>query len=133
MSGRPSWALLTASYLLLAAAGATAMVWPSPSVEQQGGRSWAAVWAVLLVVGGAVSAFGAARHAYRWEYAGLPPLIAVWTVYFVASMAAVATGLMERLPGALALAAVACFLGARWREVAHVRIAARQVAERHTH
>lgn len=128
--GAPGWRLLTTGYVLLALAGAAAMIWPSPSVAASGGRVWAAVWACLLVIGGTTSAYGAARKLYRWEYAGLPALISVWIVYALASLSLVATGFLDRLAGACALFAVASMLAARWRDVSTVRRAAREVGTR---
>lgn len=125
--GTPGWGLLTTGYALLALAGVAAILWPSPSVERAGGSMWATAWACLLVIGGSSSAYGAGRQLYRWEYAGLMPLVAVWLVYAIASFSLVATGLVDRLAGGLALLAVASMLAARWHDVATVRRAAREV------
>lgn len=129
MVGPPSRRWYITGYVLLAAAGLAALLWPSPSVVAAGGRIWAGVWATLLIVGGVSCAYGAIRRLHRWEYAGLAPLIAVWVVYSIASFTLAFTGVIDRLASGCSLMAVACFVAARWREVAAIRKAAREIAD----
>lgn len=107
-------------YALMAVAGLAAIVWPAPSVRAatSPAAALATVWAVLLLVGGACSLWGAAAGRWLGEYAGLWPLIVTWAVY---ALAAAATGRVTSIAAACALASIAALLLARWRDVAVIR------------
>jgi hypothetical protein len=109
------------AYLLTAVAGAIATVAPPPAVEMTASPVYVAfyLWTVLLIVGGALSAVGAARGRWLGEYVGLWPLI----VSFVAFGLAAATNGRgwQSAAGALLLGAFATWLYSRWLDVALLR------------
>lgn len=126
----PARVSLVASYLLLAAAGVVASIWP-PATVAQAGWQWAYVWGGFLFVGGIASAYGAARRFWTGEYIGLPLLIAVWAVFGVtAGYGALRTDRPAAWVSSFALLSGACLLGYRWEYVAVYRRAARQSAGR---
>lgn len=130
MSPTPGRALLIAAYALFAAAGGSGLLAPSPAVAATSRGIWAIAWAGLFLIGGAASLAGMLRNHWLGEWCGLPPLVAVWLVYGIsASVILLKTGDMSRLPGSLALLAVAAYLASRWRVVALERLAARQVRQ----
>lgn len=62
------------------------------------------------------------------EFAGLPPLVAVWLVYgLTAGWIVLDRDDMTRLPASLALISIASLLFWRWQTVAGDRQAARQL------
>lgn len=128
MMSAPSRGWLVTAYLLLAAAGAAALVWTSPSVSAAGGV-WALTWAVFLAAGGALAALAAFRRHWLGEYIGLPLLITVWAVYGLAAGASVLAGRLNSLPACLGLLGVAALLAARWQAVETTRAAARRSAD----
>lgn len=119
---------LALAYLTLAAGGAAAMVWPSPSVSRTGATQ-ATAWACLLIVGGLASASGVILGRWAGEYVGLPALAAVFAVYCLAAWWAVANGVTSSAPVALVLFAFTSFLIWRWAGVRIEREIARQVAD----
>ncbi len=122
---RRTW--LVVCYVLCAAAGATSLLWHSPAVATTG--AWAYAWGVLLILGGTAAAVGVARDHWLGEWCGLPPLVAVWAVYS-GTLAWLALDDTTRVPGCLALAAVAALMFWRWQVVAVERTAARQQLQR---
>lgn len=126
----PARVFLVASYVLSAAAGVVASIWPPPTVAQAG-AVWAYMWGGFLVVGGLSSAFGALRRMWTGEYVGLPLLVAVWGVFGVtAGYTAVHAHRPAAWASSFALLSVACLLGYRWDYVAVYRRSARQAATR---
>jgi hypothetical protein len=109
------------AYLLTACAGVIATVAPPPSVETTASPVYVAfyLWTVLLIVGGALSAVGAARGRWLGEYVGLWPLI----VSFLAFGLATATNGRgwQSAAGSLLLTAFATWLYSRWLDVALLR------------
>ncbi len=110
-----------AAFAMMAAGGAAAMIWPPPAVQTATSPVYALaqVWAALLVLGGTCSAVGAATDRWLGEYAGLWPLIVVFTVYGLAAFTS-GRGLVA-LAGGFVLTAVAGILFARWQDVALIR------------
>jgi len=114
------WTRVTA-YALMAAGGAAAMAWPNPAVRAATTPTsglLAYLWALLLVLGGASSAIGAALDRWLGEYTGLVPLSATFAVF---SLSAAATGRLTAMPGAAVLGSIAFFLLSRWLDVAQTR------------
>lgn len=125
----------TVAYLLFAGAGATAAVWPSPSVKSTtGSHALLAVWVVFLLAGGVTSGVG--RSAGRWvgEFVGIPLLGAAFAIYSVSAVYfTISTGQYTGITAGLALGAIFWLLAARWSEVNLIRLEAvkRSRAERH--
>lgn len=125
----PKRGWLVAAYVLCALAGAASLLWQSPTVAAAG--NWVLVWAALLIVGGAASAYGVACGHWLGEWCGLPPLIAVWLVYGLTNgWLIVSRDDLARTSASLALMAIACFMFWRWQIVARERQAALQVHNR---
>lgn len=111
---------------MMAAAGVGAAVVPTPSVERATGPL-VYLWAAFLVVGGVLSAYGAATDRWIGEHTGLPLLWAAFGVYSVilASVLAPAS-----VVASLAIGAFGLLLFGRWRDIAAVRReATRQVGQ----
>ncbi len=126
----PARRTLVAAYVLLAAAGFAALLWPTPSVGSAG-RGVSDVWATFLATGGVLSAVGAARRTWFAEWVGLPLLATVWAVYGLAAAWLAATQTRPTsVPAALAFTGVAALIVARWVLVDIHRRAANQVARR---
>ncbi|WP_319460097.1 hypothetical protein [Micromonospora sp. RTP1Z1] len=110
------WSRL-AGYAMMTAAGVGAAAVPTPSVVDATGPL-VYLWAGFLVLGGLLSAYGAATDRWIGEHVGLPLLWAAFGVYAVilASLLAPAS-----VVASLALAAFGLLLYGRWRDVAAVR------------
>jgi hypothetical protein len=104
-------------YGLFGLAGAAAIVWPAPSVESATG--WLVyVWAAWLAIGGTLAGAGAVTDRWLGEYAGLPLLSSAFGVYAVVIAS---NGRLSSAAGALALAAIAAVLFARWQDIGVLR------------
>lgn len=108
-------------YLHFAIAGVIAFWWPAPAIEQVTAQSFfdraAYAWAVLLVIGGVMSAWGALWRKWPGEYIGLPALMLVLWIY---ALAALITGFQVRprsLAGSFVLGGFAWVLLCRWVKV----------------
>jgi hypothetical protein len=108
----------------MAAAGAAAWLWPTPSLAEAtaGAQVLLLIWEVFLIVGGISSAVGAFTDRWLGEYVGLPLLASTFGVYAAAAAAAgITAGRPTSTAGALALAAIAVVIVGRWLEVGLVR------------
>jgi hypothetical protein len=117
MPSRPRRAFRFLGYALVAFCGVAAILWPPQSVSHAATSPLVYVWITFLIVGGLVCAAGAAWDAWLGEYIGLWPLITAFAVFAVSALA---TGLVAASGGACLLA-IACWLVARWQEVAVLR------------
>lgn len=107
-------------YLLMAAAGALAAIWPSPNVSSAAAAAsyLVLVWDAFLVVGGLCSAIGAITQRWIGEYVGLPLLASVFAVYGVAALVG---GRPFALAGGAAFLGITALFAGRWLDVAAVR------------
>ncbi|MET7949210.1 hypothetical protein [Micromonospora sp. NPDC005324] len=127
MPAQPKRWSRVAGYTLMAAAGVGAALVPTPSVEKSTGPL-VYLWALFLVGGGVLAAYGAVSDRWIGEHLGLPLLWAAFTVY---SLVLAAVQSPAGIVASLALGAFALLLFGRWRDVGAVRReATRQARER---
>jgi hypothetical protein len=131
-AGKPGEAgrwVRTFGYLALSGAGMAAIIWPPPSVREAASPTtgWLTyAWAIMIVVGGLLSASGTVMNRWFGEYVGLWPLVVTLFVY---SLAAVAAPGRMSVAGSLLFAAFALLFLARWRHVAMVRHEAARIQQ----
>jgi hypothetical protein len=118
MPSRPRRAFRFLGYALVAFCGVAAILWPPQSVSHAATSPLVYVWITFLIVGGLACAAGAAWDAWLGEYIGLWPLITAFAVFAVSALA---TGRLVAASGGACLLAIACWLVARWQEVAVLR------------
>lgn len=117
--------LLTLIYLLAIWAGASAIVWPSASVEGALGATMTRVWPALIIAGALIGLWAQIRDDYRFELVGVGPIAGGIAIYALAS-AALAVDAPVRHPMTAALAMLALFVVFRGVElVGHRRKLAR--------
>src|SRR6266542_3747528 len=127
-------------YLHFAVAGILALWLPAPAVQQITARSfieWSGyVWAILLIIGGSLSAWGALWRKWPGEYIGLLALMFVLVIYALAAVLAGLQAHPRSFAGALLLDGVTWILLCRWfrvdglrREAEHEKQRADQLAE----
>lgn len=118
-------------YLLVAACGVCAIVWPPESVRQATSPAYALtfVWCSLLVIGGGLSTYGTLARQWIGEYMGLPAICIALAAFGFAVLTA-GRGTAALAGGALLLS-FALLLLARWHEMAVLRREA--VATRKAH
>lgn len=106
-------------YLLMAAAGVCAVLWPTPAVEEATNRldTLIVVWAAFLGVGGLLCAFGAFTDRWIGEFIGLPLLSVVFAVYGIGALARAPESGWTSLAGGLVFMAITCGFAGRWKEI----------------
>jgi len=115
------------AYLLFAAAGAAAFIWPIPVVRATAGSATiAGIWVCFLVIGGLTAATGRALGQWPGEYVGLPPIAAATAIYGLSILTATtAVGFCRSpyasVPFGLALVAMTALVVGRWVEVNRTR------------
>lgn len=131
-SGPPRWRWVhrrwvhMVGYLLMAAAGVCAVIWPTRSVEEATNRLDALIllWAGFLLVGGLLSAYGALTDRWFGEYTGLPLLAVVFVVYGIGALTLGPSSGWTSVAGGMVFLGVSCLLLGRWRETFLLRRAA---------
>lgn len=101
--------LLALIYTLAAWAGASALLWPAPSVETVLDSPLTRVWPALIVAGALVGLWAQVRDDYRFELIGVGPIAAGIAIYAIAS-ARLALDTPVRHPMTAALGMLAAFV-----------------------
>ena len=115
--------LHTAAYLAFTTAGATAVAFPSPSIESTAGsRLLVVCWVVFLIAGGLLSAGGRLLGRWPGEFAGIPLLAFAFLIYAVATIySTIVSGRYTGITAGVALGAILFLVSARWFEVNQIR------------
>ena len=110
-------------YLGLAVAGIGGFVYPSDMVQSAVSTSTVFWWTGSMAISALLAFWGTARDYWLGEYAGLPLMIAVLTMYGVVTVQAATGTAPARVAYGILILSYACGLFARWLYLNKIRLA----------